>query len=76
MMERWGDTVGPDEVVNVETLLITHYLLSRNSLFNKEHLRKCELDDHKRNRGPDLTDISDLEHSLIVEGLLCFDNTR
>jgi hypothetical protein len=34
------------------------------------------LDNHKRNRGSDLADISDLEHSLIVEGLLCFDDTR
>jgi len=50
MMKWWGDAVGPNEVVNVETLLVTHYLLAGNSLFNKEHLRKCELDYHKRNR--------------------------
>jgi hypothetical protein len=43
MMERWGDTVGPNEVVNVETLLVTHYLLAGDSLFNKEHLRKYEI---------------------------------
>jgi hypothetical protein len=35
-----------------------------------------KLDDHKQNRGSDLADISDLEHSLVIEGLLCFDNTR
>jgi hypothetical protein len=35
-----------------------------------------KLDEHKQNRGSDLADISDLEHSLVVEGLLCFDSTR
>ena len=35
-----------------------------------------KLDDHRQNRGSDLADISDLEHSLIVESLLSFDNTR
>lgn len=35
-----------------------------------------KLYDHKQNRGSDLADISDLEHSLIVESLLSFDNTR
>jgi hypothetical protein len=43
MMEWWGDAAGPNEVVDVETLLVTHYLLAGNSLFNKEHLRKCEI---------------------------------
>ena len=43
MMERWGDAVEPNEVVDVETLLVTHYLLAGNSLFNKEHLRECEI---------------------------------
>jgi hypothetical protein len=43
MMERWGDAVGPNEVVDVETFLVTHHLLAGNSLFDKEHLRKCEI---------------------------------
>jgi len=43
MMECWGNAVGPNEVVDVETLLVTDYLLAGNSLFNKEHLRECEI---------------------------------
>jgi hypothetical protein len=43
MMERWGDAVGPNEVVDVGTLLVTHYLLAGNSLFNKEHPHECEI---------------------------------
>jgi hypothetical protein len=43
MMEWSGDAAGPNEVVDVETLLITHYLLAGNLLYNKEHLRKCEI---------------------------------
>ena len=38
MMEGWSDAVRPNEVVNVKTLLVTHYLLAGNSLFNKKHL--------------------------------------
>jgi hypothetical protein len=30
--------VRPNEIVDVKTLLVTHYLLAGNSLFNKKHL--------------------------------------
>jgi hypothetical protein len=42
MMERWRDAVGPNEIVDVETLLVTYYILAGNFLFNKKHLRMCE----------------------------------
>ena len=76
MMERWCDAVRPNKVIDVETFLITYNLFAENPLFNKKHLHTYELGDHKHKRGSNLADISDLEHSLIVEGLLCFDNAR
>jgi hypothetical protein len=75
-MEWWRDAVGPNEVIDVETLLVTYYLFAENLLFNEKHLRTRELGDYKHKRGSNLADISDLEHSFIVEGLLCFDNAR
>jgi hypothetical protein len=43
MMERWSGAVGPNEVVDVETLLVTRYLLAGNSLFDMEHLYECKI---------------------------------
>jgi hypothetical protein len=40
MMEGWCNAVGPNEVVDVETLLVTYYLLAGNFLLDKKHL--CE----------------------------------
>ncbi len=42
MMESWRDAMWPNEVVDIETLLVTYYLLAGDSLFNKEHLHMCE----------------------------------
>ena len=65
--------MGPNKVIDVEILLVTHDFFVENPLFNKKHLDTCGLGDHEHKRGPNLADISDLEHSLIVE---CFDNAR
>jgi hypothetical protein len=75
MMEGWGDTVGPNEIVDIEAFLVTHYLLAGNFLFHKEHLRMCEIRINKKGEA-NLADVSDLEHSLVVERLLCFNHTR
>jgi hypothetical protein len=39
MMEGRCDTMGPNEIVDIEAFLITHYLLTGNFLFDEEHLR-------------------------------------
>jgi hypothetical protein len=43
MMGRWRDAVGPNEAIDVETLLVTYYFFAENLLFNKKHLHTCEL---------------------------------
>jgi hypothetical protein len=62
------------------SMLKLFWLLTASSLETRCSTRsvcaRVKLDYHKQDRGPDLADISDLEHSLIVEGLLGFDNTR
>ena len=67
--------MGPNEIVDVEALLVTHDLLARNFLFDKKQLSLCEIRSHKQDRGANLAYVSDLEHSLVVEGLLCLNNT-
>jgi hypothetical protein len=61
------------------SMLKLFWLLTTSSLEIRCSTRSIcasvRLDDPKQNRGSDLADISDLEHSLIVESLLCFDNT-
>lgn len=62
------------------SMLKLFWLLTTSSLEIRCSTRSIcatvKLDDHKQNRGSDLADISGLEHSLIVDGLLCFNNTR
>jgi hypothetical protein len=62
------------------SMLKLFWLLTTSSLEIRCSTRSIcasvKLDDHRQNRRSDLADISDLEHSLIVEGLLCFDNAR
>jgi hypothetical protein len=43
MMEGWSDTMVPNEIVDIEAFLVTHYLLVGNFLFDKKHLRMCEI---------------------------------
>jgi hypothetical protein len=43
MMKRWSDAMGPNEIVDVEALLATHYLFAGNFLFDKKHLSVCEI---------------------------------
>jgi hypothetical protein len=42
MVKWWRNAVGPNEVINVETLLVTYYLLGGDFLFDKKHLRMRE----------------------------------
>jgi hypothetical protein len=47
MMEGRSDSVGPNEVIDVEALLSTHNLLGGNLLFYKKHLCACEMRNQK-----------------------------
>jgi hypothetical protein len=43
LMEGWSDAMGPNEIVDVEAFVVTHYLLAGDILFDKKHLYMCEI---------------------------------
>ena len=74
-MEWWRDAVGPNEVIDVETLLVTYYLFAENLLFNEKHLRTRELGDYK-NKGGQTWQISATLNILLLSRVFCASITQ